>query len=92
MFYFLKDTGGEYENVVPDRRVPSTLHVFASETDLQTRTQYCNSFTSNLCKKNNGGCEQVRHLALFIFTHCFLPTLSQILKTNLEKVLSNTLS
>ncbi|VDK47362.1 unnamed protein product [Anisakis simplex] len=57
-----KDNGDSYEVVVGNRRLPSTLRIFASESDIKTRAQFCNSQISNLCKINNGGCEQLCHL------------------------------
>lgn len=56
-----QDSGGSVENVVSDRRIPGTLRVFASESDLKTRNQVCNGLTMNLCKTDNGGCDQVNN-------------------------------
>ncbi|KAM3721677.1 Low-density lipoprotein receptor-related protein [Dirofilaria immitis] len=62
IFRMNKNSGIDYQNIVSDRRIPSTLRVVASEADTQTRNQFCNAYVSNLCKKDNGGCEQLCHV------------------------------
>ncbi|PAV62586.1 hypothetical protein WR25_26419 isoform C [Diploscapter pachys] len=59
VFRIDKNSGGSVEVVVADRRVPGTLRVFASEDDIRTRNQACSSITSQACKTDNGGCEQI---------------------------------
>lgn len=60
---------GEAESVVSDRRVPGTLRVFASEADMKTANQMCAAQAVNLCKEDNGGCEQVLiHLLFYLST------------------------
>lgn len=60
VYRFEKNTGADFEVVVPDRRVPSIIRVFASEADLQTRAQVCQE-QSKPCATNNGGCSQLCH-------------------------------
>ncbi|VDM93363.1 unnamed protein product, partial [Onchocerca ochengi] len=62
IFRMNKNSGIDYQNVVSDRRVPSVLRVVASESDTRTRNQFCNTYISSLCKKDNGGCEQLCHV------------------------------
>lgn len=62
VFRINKDTGLDYEAVVSDRRIPSTLRIVASESEARTRNQFCNAQTSGLCKKDNGGCSQLCHV------------------------------
>ncbi|CAJ0568186.1 unnamed protein product, partial [Mesorhabditis spiculigera] len=62
IFRLNKDSGGDVEVVVADRRIPGTLQVYASEDDVKTRDQFCNAQTTQLCKTNNGGCEQLCHV------------------------------
>uniref|UniRef100_A0AAF5Q0L6 EGF-like domain-containing protein n=13 Tax=Wuchereria bancrofti TaxID=6293 RepID=A0AAF5Q0L6_WUCBA len=62
IFRMNKNSGVDYQNVVSDRRIPSTLRVIASEADTRTRNQFCSTYSSGLCKKDNGGCEQLCHV------------------------------
>ncbi|CAI4230259.1 unnamed protein product [Auanema sp. JU1783] len=59
VFRVNKEIGGAIEQVVGGRRIPGTVRVFASESDVHTRNQACSTITSSLCKNDNGGCEQI---------------------------------
>ncbi|GMT30081.1 hypothetical protein PFISCL1PPCAC_21378, partial [Pristionchus fissidentatus] len=59
VFRINKDTGGEAQPVVAERRVPGTLRIFASESDQRTANQACTTASAFLCKADNGGCEQI---------------------------------
>ncbi|UMM10088.1 hypothetical protein L5515_000020 [Caenorhabditis briggsae] len=59
VFRIDKESGSGLENVVSNRRIPGALRVFASESDVRTRNQVCNALTTQLCKNDNGGCDQL---------------------------------